>query len=147
MIVHPPFNFRFSGVMNMAIVFDTVKNNIDNGYNATSGILTVTTDGVYVFSTTILTCPGCLAAVGFYKNDDYISGLYVNGAPDKLPSTAETTVLELTRGDQMRVKIADAKDEVVGNNYTTFAGFLLYDTAPQTDQPFTMAPQQAAVGK
>jgi len=112
MIVHPPFNFRFSGFMNMAIVFDTVNNNIGNGYNATSGMFTAPTDGVYVFSTTILTCPGCVASVGLIKNDDdFISGLYVNGAPDKLPSTAETTVLELTRGDQMRVKIADAEDE------------------------------------
>ena len=129
------------------IVFEDVKTNIGNGYNATSGIFTASTDGVYVFSTTILTCSGCLASVWFYKNDDFISGLYVNGAPDTEPSTAETIIMELTRGDQMRVKIADAKDRVIGTHYTTFAGFLLWETAPQTDQPFTSALQQAMVGK
>ena len=129
------------------IVFEDVKTNFGNGYNATSGIFTAPTDGVYVFSTTILTCPGCVASVGLIKNSHSVSGLYAEGATDKRPTTAETILLELTRGDQMSVKIAEAKDQVVGNHYTTFAGFLLWETAPQTDQPFTSAPQQAMVGK
>ena len=99
------------------IVFDTVETNIGDVYNATSGIFTAPTDGVNVFSATILSVPGRLASISCYKNHKGLSGLALNPPSDNSVSAAQTIILELTRGDQVVLKIADLDDAILGNGY------------------------------
>ena len=113
------------------IVFDTVETNIGDAYNATSGIFTAPTDGVYVFSATILSVPGHSASILYYKNHKNEVGFSFEPPSDKSVSAAKTIILELTRGDKVVLKIADLDDAILGNGYSTFTGFLLWATAPQ----------------
>ena len=122
---------------NQIIAFDRVDTNVGNAYNPHLGAFTAPVSGIYVFSVSLLSYPGHTTQYQLKKNNEFISSIYLQTGTGENESTSQTVVLQLTKGDDVTLRNMDGDDSLHGVNYSTFAGFLLW-------QDFN---QPAVVGK
>jgi len=117
---------------NQPIVFDRVVTNVGSAYNPHVGVFTAPVSGIYVFSVSLLNYPGHTTNYCLYKNNAFISEIYLN-APDAghYESTSQTVVLQLTKGDDVTLRNVFVDESLRGDNYCTFAGFLVWEDLSQ----------------
>lgn len=120
------------------IVFDKILLSTDNRnfpstYSKTTGVFTAPVRGVYFFSTTILGDRGVTGHFKFYKNNERLSSLFIDGenGRDTWDSAAQSILLLLDRGDNVSVRNVDSGRVVAGQFRKTvqsvFSGFLLFE--------------------
>jgi len=62
------------------------------------------------------------------KNNDFISIIYLQTpSAGQYESTSQTVVLQLTKGDDVTLRNIDGDESLHGRNYSTFAGFLVWE--------------------
>ena len=117
---------------NQPIVFDRVVTNVGSAYNPHVGVFTAPGSGIYVFSVSLLNYPGHSTRYILQKNNDFISNVYLH-APDAshYESTSQTVVIQLTKGDDVTLRNMSPDESLRGDNYCTFAGFLVWEDLSQ----------------
>lgn len=111
---------------NQIIAFNQTVTNIGNAYNVHHGAFTAPVDGTYVFHVTLM---GTLhdAANKFYSAfidvDDIAYSRFWIVPYDQ---SSHMFVIELKSGNVVSVKNARVDDGIVGQHYSSFSGFLLY---------------------
>ncbi|KAH3805786.1 hypothetical protein DPMN_134094 [Dreissena polymorpha] len=122
------------------IRFDQVITSIDStnsaaGYSAVTGIFTAPVDGLYVFSTTLMTHEDHAAHYMIYKENTAVCTLLVNGSNGhQYDSASCNVVLVLTKGQSVSVRHFESIDHALEGAYyggqSTFSGFLLMQHYP-----------------
>jgi len=113
---------------NQIIAFDRVVTNVGNTYNPHVGAFTAPASGIYVFSVSLLSYPGHTTHYQLMKNNDFISIIYLQTpSAGQYESTSQTVVLQLTKGDDVTLRNIDGDESLHGVNYSTFAGFLVWE--------------------
>lgn len=112
--------------MNQNIVFDQASTNVGKAYNPQQGLFTAPVDGLYVFFATV---------TGKHRDDntDYYAHFDVNGRtyakfvtfPNE--QSSQMIVVQLSLGDNVSIKNNLPDDSILGSEFTTFSGFLLYE--------------------
>jgi len=114
---------------NQIIAFDRVVTNVGNAYNPHLGAFTAPVPGIYVFSVSLLSNPRQTAQYQLKRNNDFISSIYLRTPPgaSEYESTSQTVVLQLTKGDDVFLCNVDGDKSLHGVNFSTFAGFLVWE--------------------
>lgn len=88
------------------VVFETVDLNEGLGYNASNGIFTAPSGGIYVFDWTTLVWKGQSAYTSLVVNDKFKSWNHCRGVDSKtwLPCS-KTTVVKLKEGDEVWIGV------------------------------------------
>jgi len=117
---------------NQPIVFDRVVTNIGSAYNLHVGVFSAPVSGIYVFSVSLLNYAGHTTGYQFRKNNDVISNIFLH-APDTshFESTSQSVVIQLTKGDDVTLRNMSPNESLRGDNYCTFAGFLVWEDLSQ----------------
>ncbi|WAR27291.1 C1QT3-like protein [Mya arenaria] len=110
------------------IVFDRVVSNVGGAYNVHLGSFVAPVSGIYVFSTTLLSYPGHTSHFQFVKNNDFVSRLFLHTSSGQYETVSQTVVLQLNKGDDVTIRNQDPDEAIHGSNYSTFAGFLIWET-------------------
>ena len=98
---------------NCVLMFDHVTLNAGSAYDATTGIFTAPSDGVYVFHLDVQSPRGTLSSVDILHNENPVHHLWGNGRNTGDRGVASGTVaLQLAVGDQVYAKL------VYDNGYT-----------------------------
>lgn len=107
------------------IVFDNAVTNIGNGYHPLHGIFTAPVEGTYVFAVTVS---------GISPNGTYYCYLDVNGEAvskfviHRYEQSSHLAIVHLKTGNDVSVKNSNIDEHILGDKYTAFSGFLLYQT-------------------
>ncbi|CAG2202841.1 C1QL [Mytilus edulis] len=115
--------------------FDVVKTNINGGYNPSSGVFTVPTDGVYVFTFSIRLHSGDYGAYEIVKNaevEGVAVGIIDRSSTSTQVQTTETIVLSAKKGDIVFLRIhltLGHSGDIWTNEHgrTLFAGWQISD--------------------
>ena len=102
------------------IVFDNAVTNVGNAYNRHHGTFLAPTRGVYFFSVTLY---GSQTWGHFMVNNNVISKLKVYGY-----QASNFIIVELNQGDSVSVQNTSLDKVINGDRYSTFGGFLLFET-------------------
>jgi len=117
---------------NQTIAFDRVVTNVGNAYNPHVGVVTAPVSGIYVFSVSLLSYPGHKTHYQLYKNNDFVSNIYLHTpSASDYETTSQTAVLQLVKGDDVTLRNVDGDESLHGVNYSTFAGFLVWEDFSQ----------------
>ncbi|XP_063415958.1 uncharacterized protein LOC134697604 [Mytilus trossulus] len=115
--------------------FDVVKTNINGGYDPSSGVFTVPTDGVYVFTFSIRLHSGDFGAYEIVKNaevEGVAVGIIDRSSTSTQVQTTETIVLSAKKGDIVFLRIhltLGHSGDIWTNEHgrTLFAGWQISD--------------------
>ena len=113
------------------VVFENVLLNLGGGYDATTGVFTCPMDGVYIFSTSIMTISGSHTEqtrvhVDIMKNGAEIAAAYANGGSGEMEQGSVSAAVQLVRGDTVKVAYQRHTDvHVWGDRLTSFMGVLV----------------------
>ena len=114
---------------NQPIVFDNTVLNVGNGYNSSTGVFSAPYDGIYSFTSTIF---GRLDnGTMYFKLCKNIVSCFARFEIKESHQVTQSVILELHKGDDVAVLHHGNDDGIVGHNFTTFSGFLLYERFPQ----------------
>nr|XP_034325203.1 collagen alpha-2(VIII) chain [Crassostrea gigas] len=107
------------------VVFETVDLNEGLGYNASTGIFTAPSGGIYVFDWTILTTLGQAAYTSLVVNDQFKSWNHCHDVYSKtyLPCS-KMTIVKLKQGDKVWIGVFTGTANI-NNQYTSFSGHKL----------------------
>lgn len=110
---------------NAKIVFEEVGLNEGLGYDASTGIFTAPSGGIYVFDWTILAWGGQYAYTSLFVNDKFKSWSYCHELNSKtfLPCS-KMTVVKLNCGDRAWIGVYSGTANIM-NQYTSFSGYKL----------------------
>uniref|UniRef100_K1QMG6 Cerebellin-3 n=1 Tax=Magallana gigas TaxID=29159 RepID=K1QMG6_MAGGI len=100
------------------VIFETVDLNEGLGYDASSGIFTAPSGGLYVFDWTILTWDKLYAYTSLVVNDQEKSWSLCRS------SAAKLTIVRLKEGDKVWIKNFHGQGDIHAQ-YTSFSGFKL----------------------
>lgn len=109
--------------VNQPIIFDNAVVNVGNAYHPYHGIFTAPYDGIYSFTATVF---------GYNTGLEYFS-ISKGGVSHAVFETkdrqqvTQTAILDLSKGEDVSVRTLSSDRGVVGANFTTFSGFLLYE--------------------
>lgn len=113
-----------------ALIFDAVKTNVGDGYNQFSGMFTVPSTGLYVFTWTIYT--GNHGQTGFYiyVNHDIVGATFgeTDNNQNDFDSDSGSMVVSLNAHDNVYIRSSMTCSTYViseANRRTTFAGWRL----------------------
>lgn len=145
---NPNIGFKASGAAsttavaastNASRIYNSVSFNDGGGYNATTGIFTAPSSGVYRFEVSEELNSASGYTTGYVNVELAINGTYTNGSfGEGVPTTQSGsyvtvkhyTMYKLNTGDQVKVIIGNFTNTSVtlsGNpNYTVFEGYKLY---------------------
>lgn len=114
------------------IIFDVPVTNLGNGYNHFSGIFSVPTSGVYVFSWTIADSQGGYVFSELVVNADVVGGILTETVSDNdRISTTGLIVKEVRQGDVVYVRTSPTGgihgniESLVPAQRTSFSGWKL----------------------
>eukprot|EP00105_Crassostrea_gigas_P021364 XP_011440469.1 PREDICTED: collagen alpha-2(VIII) chain [Crassostrea gigas] len=107
------------------VVFETVDLNEGLGYNASTGIFTAPSGGIYVFDWTTLTILGQAAYTSLVVNDQFKSWNHCHDGISKtyLPCS-KLTIVKLKQGDKVWIGVYTGPANI-NNHYTSFSGYKL----------------------
>lgn len=107
------------------VVFETVDLNEGLGYDASTGVFTAPSGGIYVFDWTILAWQGQFAFTSLVVNDQYKSWSYCDdrGSKTWLPCS-KMTLVKLKQGDKVWIGVFNEPTNM-NNKYTSFSGYKL----------------------
>ena len=115
---------------NKIFVFDNIIVNSGNAYNKNNGMFTAPVKGIYAFFATVLTFSGKSLESQIVRNGRMLCNIYSgDNTFDGSGSNMAITYLEV--GDAVWVRIHDIYHDTgvtVDGPFTTFSGFLLYET-------------------
>ncbi|XP_052717940.1 cerebellin-3-like isoform X2 [Crassostrea angulata] len=105
------------------VVFETVDLNEGLGYDASTGVFTAPSGGIYVFDWTILAWQGQIASTSLVVNGQYKSWSYCDdrGSKTWLPCS-KMTLVKLKHGDKIWIEVINGTSDI-HNLYTSFSGF------------------------
>ena len=106
------------------ILFDTVRTNVGNGYNIDDGSFTAPVDGIYQFSSTMMTAQDGEIWAHFSLNGRNMAYIYAHGTEGRHDQGANTVILQLNKGDRVCV-MSRYTSTILGDGYSTFSGNLL----------------------
>uniref|UniRef100_A0A8W8P0L0 C1q domain-containing protein n=1 Tax=Magallana gigas TaxID=29159 RepID=A0A8W8P0L0_MAGGI len=107
------------------VVFDTVNLNQGLGYDASTGIFTVPSGGIYVFEWTILAWEGLSAHTALTLNNQFKSWNQCNsGKSNNWRSCSKMSVLKLRKRDKVGIAVFYGTADI-HHQYTSFSGFKL----------------------
>jgi hypothetical protein len=115
---------------NDIFLFDYLITNSGNAYNKNNGMFTAPLKGIYAFSSSVLTMAGKYLEAAIIRNGNPFCNLYA-GDMDFFGPGFNMALIELDVGDTVWVKIHDKYHDTgvrVDGPWTTFSGFLLYET-------------------
>ncbi|CAC5422858.1 C1QL [Mytilus coruscus] len=112
------------------VVYNIAVTNLGNGYDTSTGIFTAPSNGVYIFSWTVL----CERSKHFFTylalNGNLIARNFA-GARNvtEYSSGSQNVVLEIKKDDKVSVRIMDGYTGLYmhGESWSTFSGYKLYD--------------------
>ncbi|CAC5403856.1 unnamed protein product [Mytilus coruscus] len=112
------------------VVYKTVVTNLGNGYDTSNGIFTAPSNGVYIFSWTVL----CHHGKNFYTyislNENLIARNYASaGGVADHASGSQNVILEIKKNDKVSVRIQAGQtgQYMYGDSWSTFSGYKLYN--------------------
>ncbi|XP_063442218.1 complement C1q tumor necrosis factor-related protein 3-like [Mytilus trossulus] len=108
---------------NTIVKFDTVKTNIDNGYDVITGVFTAPRAGTYEFSENFISGNTNFLELNLMKNNEFI----VRGHAAQAMSTAGSlrAIVELNDGDRIYIKHPRSSGVLHGDHYSMFSGHLI----------------------
>ncbi|XP_076088722.1 complement C1q tumor necrosis factor-related protein 3-like [Mytilus galloprovincialis] len=110
------------------VVYHTVVTNIGNGYDKSTGIFTAPSNGIYIFSWTVLTHNHKYFVTYLALNGNVIIKNYTgaNSVADHI-SSSQNAVLEIKKDDKVFVKVLEGYtgQYMIGNHYSSFSGYKL----------------------
>lgn len=107
------------------IVFDKVVTNVGHAYNNIHGAFVAPVDGLYVFHVTMMALDTHLAGHYYaYIDVDGVSFSMICVTP--YDQSSHAFVKELKAGATVSVKNSQLDDGFVGQHFSSFSGFLLY---------------------
>ena len=117
---------------NQDVVFDHVVTNVGNGYHGNHGLFVAPVSGLYVFSATVMAyLPGTTLQIKhakLVKNGQLLARLGQHGV-GVWDSATTMIAVQLQKGDDVAVQNSDYNNVTFwGDDYSTFSGFLLYET-------------------
>ncbi|XP_060554322.1 complement C1q-like protein 3 [Ruditapes philippinarum] len=124
------FNARLSSEVNLGanvkVVFDTVLMNEGEGYDKTSGIFSVSQDGVYFFSAHLCNQGDKVVHYKIVKDDEAIAVSTLHDLDNVYTCNSVSTVAMLKTGEQVWVQTTDVS-YIFASSYRwdTFLGILL----------------------
>lgn len=118
---------RQSGLQEkQVLVFDHVVTNVGNGYDKSSGTFIAPVDGIYSFSTTVLT-DNNVEIWGFIDVNESPKVWYnARGTDGRHDSGSQSLIIRLSKGDRVTVRNYANGGNIYGGHYTTFSGFMLF---------------------
>lgn len=107
------------------VIFETVDLNEGLGYDASSGIFTAPSGGLYVFDWTVMTYEKKYAYTSLVVNDQEKSWNYCRSqTADLWLRCSKMTIVRLRQGDKAWIGIFSGQADM-HNTYTSFSGFKL----------------------
>ncbi|XP_052702141.1 complement C1q tumor necrosis factor-related protein 7-like [Crassostrea angulata] len=105
------------------VVFETVDLNEGLGYNASTGIFTASSNGIYVFDWTTLAWTGQCAFTSLVVNNQLKSWIYCCGGQIYLPCS-KMTIVKLQKEDKVWIGVYQGPANI-HRHYTSFSGYKL----------------------
>ncbi|CAC5390521.1 C1QL [Mytilus coruscus] len=112
------------------IVYNTVVANLGNGYDSSNGIFTAPSNGVYIFSWTVLCHHGKSFFTYLILNGSTIAKNYASaGGVADHASGSQNVILEIKKNDKVFIRIQDGTtgQYMYGDSWSTFSGYKLYN--------------------
>ncbi|CAC5358719.1 unnamed protein product [Mytilus coruscus] len=110
------------------VVYSTVMTNLGNGYDKSTGIFTAPSNGVYIFSWTVLTHNRKYFVTYLALNGNVIIKNYTGATnvADHI-SSSQNAVLEIKKDDKVFVKVLEGNigQYMIGNHYSSSSGYKL----------------------
>ncbi|KAK3093854.1 hypothetical protein FSP39_021096 [Pinctada imbricata] len=111
---------------NQSIVFTDVQTNEGGGYNSKTGEFTAPISGTYTFFWEFLVFPGGTIGLELQKNYKKFQHNYAHGSDSKYEVGSKSTIMNLVKGDKVRVVYVGGAGKIYGNHrYTGFSGIFL----------------------
>ncbi|KAH3849231.1 uncharacterized protein LOC127874601 [Dreissena polymorpha] len=109
------------------VKFDNIITNVGSAYNQHVGAFAAPVSGVYVFMSTLLSYPGHNEHFKLVRNGNIICYMFVGGLGGgaTYDTSAGSFVLFLNKGDVIAVQNVDPGENLYGDSYSYFSGFLL----------------------
>lgn len=106
--------------------FDNVLTNVGNGYDKATSTFKAPVDGTYWFQTTVLSFNN-VEIWGYIAVNETPKVWYnARGTDNRHCSGSQTLIITLKKGDSVAVHNQNNNGNIYGDNYTTFAGYLLF---------------------
>lgn len=105
------------------VVFKTIDLNEGLGYNASTGIFTAPSGGIYAFNWTTLAWTGQYAFTSLVVNDQFKSWIYCSGGQIYLPCS-KMTIVKLEKEDRVWIGVYQGPANI-HRQYTSFSGYKL----------------------
>lgn len=107
------------------VVFEIVDLNEGQGYNASTGIFTAPSGGIYVFDWTVLAWQGQHAYTSLVVNDQYKSWNHCHDVSSKIHlPCSKMTIVKLKQGDKAWIGVYSGPANMY-QQYTSFSGYKL----------------------
>ncbi|CAC5384730.1 COL8A [Mytilus coruscus] len=111
---------------NTATKFDRVVTNILDGYDPATGIFTAPIDGVYHFSSSVLSPKGNKLFVSLYHNDVAITSIWASPADATFEMGTTNMVLDLKEGDEVAIRSrGNYRVHSHPDGFSSFSGFMI----------------------
>ncbi|XP_052806729.1 cerebellin-3-like [Mya arenaria] len=111
--------------VNQNIVFDHVILNEGNGYSGHAGDFRAPVSGIYAFSVSLQSYYGHSTHYTIMQGTTLVGKLYVDGHAAGMENSGMSFVLKLQKNEDVSVKNADLGENLHGDHYTSFSGFLV----------------------
>lgn len=108
------------------VKFNNIWTNIGNAYNPITGVFTAPTNGLYSFTSVLLSLDNKILFRHIFRNNEYLEGTFVSGDGQKTGTLS--VVLDLNKNDLVYIKSRRSGYGGVyssSNKYSTFSGFLI----------------------
>ena len=116
----------FSVAAHGTIVYNAVTTNIGNAYDPKNGFFTAPVSGAYVFFVNCMSTASKSEEPSILVNGNVVATCFSNmpqGSPSEQGGTL--TTVHLNRGDKVWVRLLENAENVRGNRWNTFSGFLV----------------------
>jgi len=110
------------------IVFDIIETNIGNAYNKHTGTFTAPFGGIYVIHVTVggwrAFAPDSHNYIDVFVNSRALASLLLTIGEQ----SSQMIVVALNASDVVTIRNSHQDDSILGSLWSTFSGFLLYET-------------------